>query len=206
MAENEKDYEGMDTGRILSLSDAIFGFSITLLALNIAIPAGTTHDNLVQALFSLEPQILHYAISFLVIGSYWIAHHRIFKQIRRYDHMLIWLNLFFLMTITFIPFLTDFMSDYLGPVSTAIYAASLGTSSLLLSIIWLHAIRGRRLVDKKMTDKALKHGILRGVIVAGVFYLSIPVALESVFAAQMMWILLLALMPLFSYLYLRRGK
>lgn len=180
--------ERISTGRILSLSDAVFAFSLTLLALNIVIPAHTADEDLVSALNALKPNIIHYAISFIVIGSYWIAHHRIFNSIKKYDGLLIWLNLLFLMTITFIPFLTDFMSDYYGQISIAIYGGALGTSSLFLGIVWLHAVR-KRFLHEEVPESSIKYGTLKSVSIAGIFYASILVTFVSLVAAQLMWLL-----------------
>jgi uncharacterized membrane protein len=61
---------------------------------------------------SLLAQALSYVISFLVILSFWMAHHSIFSAIRGYDKVLIWLNLLFLMFVAFLPFPTSLLGDY----------------------------------------------------------------------------------------------
>jgi uncharacterized membrane protein len=51
-------------------------------------------------------------LSFVVIPMYWMAHHSIFKDIRRYDRVLIWLNSLFLMCIAFLPLPTSLLGEY----------------------------------------------------------------------------------------------
>jgi uncharacterized membrane protein len=63
-------------------------------------------------LLALEPKVLSYVISFLVVAVYWMAHHRVFRPIRGYDGTLLWLNFLFLMTISFLPFPTSLLGEY----------------------------------------------------------------------------------------------
>ena len=88
--DDEAAEEGM--GRILALSDGVFAIAITLLILEIAIPAKGQPD-LPKALLKLWPQYLAYALSFVVIARFWVTHHLAFRLIGRYDAALVWLNL-----------------------------------------------------------------------------------------------------------------
>ncbi|MGH2580158.1 MAG: TMEM175 family protein [Actinomycetota bacterium] len=56
-----------------------------------------------DALRALRPKFFAFVLSFLVIGQYWMAHHRIFRHVRRYDLGLLWLNLLYLLGIAFLP-------------------------------------------------------------------------------------------------------
>ena len=82
---------------VISFSDALFAFAITLMALSIEIPNfpnNISESELTKRLGELlVPNINHYIISFLVVGMYWIAYHRIFEYIKRVDYGLVWLNL-----------------------------------------------------------------------------------------------------------------
>ena len=84
----------------ISFSDILFAFAITLMALTIEIPnfpSNITESEITEKLGeSILPNIIHYIISFLVVGMYWIACHRVFEFIKRVDMPLIWLNLKFL--------------------------------------------------------------------------------------------------------------
>ncbi|MBD0355512.1 MAG: DUF1211 domain-containing protein, partial [Rubrobacteraceae bacterium] len=98
-----------DTGRIEAFSDGVFAIAITLLVIEIGVPhldeesEGTT---LIEALLQQWPSYLGYAISFLQIGVIWANHHNRFRFIVRSDHILLFLNILFLMCVAFIPFTT----------------------------------------------------------------------------------------------------
>lgn len=90
-------------GRILALSDGVFAIAITLLVIQIALPA-TAGADLPSALLRLWPRYLAYVLSFLVIARFWFSHHLAFRLITRYDGILVWLNLVLLMFVAFLPF------------------------------------------------------------------------------------------------------
>ena len=100
--------------RIAYFSDAVFAMAITLLALNIQVPVipHATEADLVDTLEKLIPKALGFVNSFLVIGVYWRAHHRLFGWVRGYNTRLVSLNMRLLMCITFIPVPTAFFSQY----------------------------------------------------------------------------------------------
>lgn len=81
-ATSEQDRLGLE--RLIFFSDAVFAIAITLLALEIRLPAsqGTlTNDQLLQDLLALWPKYFSYVLSFLVIGGFWMGHHQKFRLI-----------------------------------------------------------------------------------------------------------------------------
>ena len=106
-------YEGMtgsgsDMSRIISLSDGVFSFAMTLLIINLALPAvsqASSSPTIGTYLSQLEPRMLDYGLAFVVVASWWGEHHRIFSAIRRYDSRLMVLNLYFLLLISVTPFI-----------------------------------------------------------------------------------------------------
>src|ERR671938_1592393 len=101
---------------IISFSDAIFAFSITFMALSIQLPnfsANIAESDVTRRLSQmLVPSIIHYIISFIIVGIYWISYHRIFEHIRRTDITLIWLNLLFLLFISLVAYFTGLLTTY----------------------------------------------------------------------------------------------
>src|SRR5437773_144440 len=89
--DDEAAEEGM--GRILALSDGVFAIAITLLILEIAVPATTGNADLSKALLGLWPRYLAYVLCFVVIARFWVTHHLAFRLIARYDAVLAWLDL-----------------------------------------------------------------------------------------------------------------
>jgi hypothetical protein len=68
----------VDAGRVLAFSDAVFAIAITLLTVNLAVPPGLHGDAFTAALHRLLPAIGAWALSFLILGQLWLAHHRVF--------------------------------------------------------------------------------------------------------------------------------
>ena len=104
--------------RMLAFSDAVMAVAITLLVLDLKLPGNVSDAELGHALHASLPNLAAYALSFVVIGLLWIGHHQQFSQIRRVDGVLIWLNLFFLLTIALIPFVTSLLSEHGDALAT----------------------------------------------------------------------------------------
>jgi uncharacterized membrane protein len=161
--ENEKE-----TGRLEAFSDGVFAIAITLLILEIRVPApgeGDAARSLVAALGDLWPSYLAYVLSFLVIAVMWVNHHHLFKHITRTDNLLMFLNSLLLMVITFVNFSTALLADYLGhpeeQVAALVYAGTMVVISILFNILWRYASANNRLLARN-ADPAMVTAITRG--------------------------------------------
>lgn len=155
-------------------------------------PANLVAEELPGRLLDLWPKFLSYVISFLVILTYWIAHHSIFSAIKGYDRKLIWLNSLFLMCVAFLPFPASLFGEYGDqPLVVAIYAGSLAITRLLLTAVWWYASSGRRLVDRDLDASMIKAYRLRGLAIPLIFLLSIVISFFSVSVAVYSWVLLI---------------
>jgi uncharacterized membrane protein len=172
MSENEslKDKENnfltkpLTTARLEAFSDGVFAIAITLLILEIKIPhqaAGENHLSLAAALAAQWTAYLGYIVSFVMIGIYWVNHHYIFRFYTGTNHVFNLLNIFFLMTISFLPFPTAVLSDYLesaGDERTAVilYAFGLLLPSFAFLLMWLYASRNYRLIDRRIEPSFIR--------------------------------------------------
>ena len=190
--DDEAAEEGM--GRILALSDGVFAIAITLLILEIALPATKSHPDLPKALLGLWPQYLAYVLSFVVIARFWVTHHLAFRLIGRYDAGLVWLNLVLLMFVAFLPFPTAVLGEHNGsPAAAVLYAAAVilaGTASTAYR--WYASGQGRLLRPgiARAQVRALR---ARGVSGPAFFALTLPVALFAPYAAEILWLLVFPL-------------
>ena len=192
---------GNDTGRIEAFSDGVFAIAITLLVIEIGVPhlegEGTT---LFGALVEQWPSYLGYAISFLQIGVIWANHHNRFRFIARSDHLLLFLNILFLMCVAFIPFPTALLADYLlSPVAErtttvgAVYAGTLAVTAVFFTLLWLYAAANYRLVNRNL-DPSLLRAMTRRYVFGMVAYLvAFALAFVNV-AASLILIVVLALL------------
>ena len=182
---------GLD--RLVFFSDAVFAIAITLLALDIRLPEGDFTDDaaLVQALLSMSDAYLAFAISFWVIASFWLGHHRMFLQIRRYDERLILLNFVLMMLIAFVPFPTTLISDYDNRTAVIVYAATMVAIGLTMMLITAYAAGPGKLTDAPPSATWRQRGMTRSLAVVLVFGLSIAIAFIDPDWAMYSWLLLL---------------
>lgn len=178
MSENAEDQRSTELGfeRLVFFSDAVLAIAITLMALEIRVPEMEPEVAAAQisaAFNSLLPHIFVYVLSFLVVGMYWMVHHRLFRAIRRYDARLIWLNLIFLMIIAFLPVATNALGNYPDlPLVVAFYAVSVALVGIAEFVLWLYATRKRYLVSVDAARANVYFG-LRMLTAPAVFLLSL---------------------------------
>ena len=180
-------------------SDAVFAIAITLLSIEIRLPdtdASLTNAELWQAILSIWPKYLAYVISFLVIGGFWISHHRRFRLIKRYDRRLILLNLLLLMAIAFVPFPTSLISDYGNRTATIFYAIVMILINAISVTIWWYASHNNRLIDPQLSRKERRNQMLVPLLIGGVFALSIGLAFIDDDLAKYSWVLAAFVIPL----------
>jgi uncharacterized membrane protein len=185
-ADNEKVL-----GRVLTLSDGVVAIAILLLLIDIRLPADISTTGLGVALWSLWPNYLAFFISFVVIGLYWSAHVRLFREIVRYDWGLLWLNLLYLLFIVLIPFATTVLSTHFEKLSVIIYAATMACAGYTNTIVRVYSAKGHRLISSRFGSIYIKKAILLSLIAPTGFTISIGLAFINPSVAQYFWIVML---------------
>jgi uncharacterized membrane protein len=186
--DDETAAEGI--GRILALSDGVFAIALTLLILDIAVPAATTGNGLGKALLGLWPRYLAYALSFLVIARFWVVHHQMFRLIVRDNPTLVWLNFLLLIFIAFLPFPTAVLGEHEGsPAAAVLYAAAVClTSAASAGYLWYASGRGNLLRPDvgRAQIRAMRARSMSGPVL---FTLTMPVAAFAPRIAEAVWFL-----------------
>jgi uncharacterized membrane protein len=180
----------LEYDRVLFFSDAVFAIAITLLVVDIRVPEVV--ENAAEELSKSTGKILSFVISFLVIGLFWIGHHRLFRYITALDRPLIFLNLLFLGTIAFLPYPTAllFAGNTRAPAAPAFYAACVAAAGLAELVIWLYANRVKGLIPDSISPAFRRYETAQLLPTPVVFGLSIPVAFVAPGIAPFTWILL----------------
>ena len=172
---------GYRTGRMEALSDGVFAIAITLLVLDIGIPAGSG-DDLLDALGDLWPSYLAYVVSFATIGAVWFAHSVITEYLDHANSTLVRLNLLLLLVVSFLPFPTSLLAEYTQEaqderVAATVYGINLLLTMVMVSVLWRYAVRAK-LVRPDLADDDVKTltkrltptlGIYVTLILVGVF-------------------------------------
>lgn len=182
----------IDENRMINFSDAVFAFAATLLVLKIDLPQlDPVHvqDQFLPAIYTLWPQYLANIISFLIIGYYWLNHHAIFAMIKRFNATIVWLNLLFLVFLSFIPFPVDLYGEYMNvPAVVMFYSASLAVVGYILALLWFYAVWNHRLISKELARSQIWYYALRSLLAPVVFTFSIPLVFVDPVLAQLSWL------------------
>ncbi len=100
---------GQSVERLAALSDGLFAVAMTLLVLDLKVPAGRAIESdqaLLAALGELAPRLMIYLMSFLTLGIFWVGQQTQLSHFARSDRHLTWIHLAFLFTISLMPFST----------------------------------------------------------------------------------------------------
>ncbi|MGP6156327.1 MAG: TMEM175 family protein [Vulcanimicrobiaceae bacterium] len=123
------------------MTDGVFAVGLTLLILDVK-PPEVPVGQLAGALLSTLPRLGIFALSFTIVGYYWVVDHLIFGYIRAADRGLLWMTLLFLFTIVVLPFSTAVLGRYpLAAPALVLYGANLAACSFSLGLTWLYALR-----------------------------------------------------------------
>jgi uncharacterized membrane protein len=101
--------------RMETLTDGIMAIAATLLVLEIKVPKlpeNYTNAEMQHAFGEIVPSFIAFVFSFLNILIFWVNHDSIGKTLYYFDRRLSFLNIFFLLFISLIPFTTAFISEY----------------------------------------------------------------------------------------------
>ena len=145
-AKHHKDSEqlvGLPPNRIEALADGIFAVAMTILVLELHVPQlgpEASDARVLSALESLVPKALSFGSGFVILGTLWIGHRFQFHYIQRANRTLLWINLVFLMTISFLPFVVALVGTYGAMrVTCILYGTTLVFALTCLLVQWLYA-------------------------------------------------------------------
>lgn len=166
----------MGTKRIEALSDGVFSIAMTLLVLGLAVPVledPFASRELFIKLLEMLPKFIVYTVSFIVLGIFWILHKRQLNFIMKSNGMFLWINIFFLMVASLIPFSTALLGNYPGNrIAVIIYGINFLAGFQFLFLKWTYATSRLRLADPRLPKTIIKKhkiGLLAvslGIIIA----------------------------------------
>lgn len=128
--------------RLVFFSDAVFAIAITLLVIELHpphLPRGSADDQHLQELAHLIPAFFGYAISFAVVGNFWMGHHRALSLAAHYHPRILGWNMALLSVIAFMPFATAYLSaNFTQRVPTVFYCVVMFVAAVLnLRVNWI---------------------------------------------------------------------
>lgn len=189
--------------RLEALCDGVFAIAMTLLILDVRLPAAdaiTGTPELWDALRHLAPSVFAFVLSFGIILITWVSHHATLSMVERSSARFIYANGLLLLTVVSVPFtaglLGDFLStDHAGP-AVVLYNAVLA----LQAVGWI-LVDGAAVKDHLATGEravaTLRNGRRNGYV-AALFYTLLAIAafrapLASAAVTTVSWIFWLVL-------------
>ncbi|MBO9707263.1 MAG: DUF1211 domain-containing protein [Caulobacter sp.] len=129
--------EELHLHRLILFSDAVFAIAITLLAIEIHPPE---HWTTVGNLFAqMQHKLLAYAVSFGVVGIYWISHRRTFSRLRRANTAMDVLNFLMLGLVALLPLGTELLWESGSGASVLVYVGLVTGIGLAHAAAWAYA-------------------------------------------------------------------
>jgi len=183
---------GLEFDRVAFFSDAVFAIAMTLLVVGVGVPH-VSDSGLSKALSGKRPEITAFFISFIVLGNYWLSHHRFFAHLTSVTPRLMLWNLVYLAVIAFTPYpvaLTGIYEDQ--PISVVMFAVALGIASGLEAVMFFVAHLDH-LFEQDLPLNVVRWSITAAMIPVAVFFLSIPIAFFDTGLALLSWILIFPL-------------
>jgi uncharacterized membrane protein len=187
--------ERYSKNRVENLSDGVFGFAMTLLVLNIAIPNSsiiTSNNELWQAISGQGRAFLSFTIAFFILASMWSLHVRQFENLEKVDRRFVFINSIRLFIAILIAFSTGIASSY---DSLELARMILPINLLLLAIVgtvqWHYAVYSKPPLLTGITEEEKRMHKIRAFIF--ILFSSITV-IGSYFVGELAFIIF-ALMP-----------
>jgi uncharacterized membrane protein len=163
---------GQSVERLAALSDGIFGVAMTLLLLELHVPAKELihgEGDLRHALAALAPQLLVYLMSFLTLGIFWVGQQTQLNHLERSERHLTWMHLAFLFLVTLMPFSTRLLTEFIAYRTALIaYWANILLLGAMLYLSWGRATRAG--LVKSDTPPKVVDAICRRIWTAQAFY------------------------------------
>jgi uncharacterized membrane protein len=177
--------------RLEAFSDGVFAIVVTLLVLELKVPAVKDHASvgeLAHSLTELLPKFLSWLISFIIVCKFWLNHHHVLGLARPADYGLVWLNSIFLRGQAFMPFPTALMGEYAGnPLAVSFFGCVFAVNTLLF--IALHAYILRGLAKPELAVQQPSHIIRKSFVGIASYSLGAIVAWFSIPAALIIYLI-----------------
>ena len=163
---------GQSLERLAALSDGIFAVAMTLLVLDLHVPASElihSQGELWHTLAGAAPQLISYVLSFMTLGIFWNGQQAQLSAFTRSDRNLSWIHLAFLFAVSLMPFSTRLLAEFISYRSVLIaYWGNILLLGLLLFVSWRYAIRAGLLREEVTHDRQC--AVERRIVVAQGLY------------------------------------
>jgi uncharacterized membrane protein len=183
--------------RLLALTDGVVAIALTLLVLQLQIPAkqelaGNTHSAsaLWHALDVDGAELTSYLVAFVVIAQFWLVHHRVLRTMKGHSEGLAWRNFAFLLALTLMPFTSDLLGRYSdNPLAVTLFGLNLLAISFSTQWIYLYAAGHQLLDEERRSHYEELVGRVRALLTAVVVAVALIFAWTDTALSRYVWLL-----------------
>ncbi|MFE9205622.1 TMEM175 family protein [Micromonospora sp. NPDC007230] len=185
----------MRTSRLEAFSDGVLAIIITIMVLELRVPAGHSLSDL---LHSSGTGLLTYLLSFVYVGIYWNNHHHMFHLVQRVRGGVLWANLALLFCLSLFPFTTGWMDESrFERTPVVVYGLNLFSAAIAYFVLQTVIIRQqgpesplRRAIGTDFKGKVSPvfyiTGILSALLIEG--RIGVGIALACFVGVAIMWV------------------
>lgn len=163
---------GQSVERLAALSDGIFAVAMTLLVLDLRVPASETvhseHD-LGRVLLALAPRLTIFLMSTMTLGIFWVGQQTQLNHFERSDRNLAWIHIAFLCAVCLVPFSTSLLAEFIHyRMALLVYWFNILPLGVTLLWSWHYATRARLLADELPGE--IHPAVVRRIVIAQTLY------------------------------------
>lgn len=195
MSEREHGMRAVE--RVAFFSDAVIAIALTLLALELPVPEGSSAGEFFGSFAHHRDEYLAFLLAFVVVGGTWLGHHKLFRYMVATDTLLLVINLVTLFALVLVPWASKAMDTVGGGWAIALY--SLVMSVIGYASLWftLHARRAGLM--REDTPEEMFNGIwVKAALPGTMFAVSVPLALKIGTGVYLLWPAVYLAIALFS--------
>ena len=166
--------------RLHALTDGVYAIGMTLLVLELHVPDASSPGELVRGLAALGPSLFSFALSFAVLGVYWVGNAASLARQARVDRPALLLNLLQLFFISLLPFTTAILGRYPDESAAVIvYGAHLVALGLTQYVHFAYVRRSPHLLEHPISSRDAAAATRRIMFGPLMFLIAMAVALVS---------------------------
>ena len=163
---------GKSVERLAALSDGIFAVAMTLLVLDLRVPAAAavhSERDLWRALVVLSPRLLIFLMSVMTNGIFWVGQQTQLNHFARADRNLAWIHIAFLCAVSLTPFSTSLLAEFIRyRIALLVYWFNIVLLGAALYWSWSYATRARLLEDDVPAE--IHSAVVRRIVIAQSLY------------------------------------
>lgn len=204
MSVIERTEYHISKNRLETMVDGIFAIAMTILVLGISPPKpdlSQAQALLAGQILDLLPEIFLFIISFLILAGFWLSHHRQFYFVRFIDSRLLWINIFLLISLVFIPFSTDIAGDYPDIfIAVVLFHTNIVIIGLIFSYHVYHITQSGHLCDPDTDREFLQTQFNRSLLITMTAFIAAIIGFLNPFFSLLVYLII----PVSGYFFYTR--